>query len=189
MSPSLPCCSWPSFLAINLCSFFPLISRFLQICCDVAKWLGPVLARYRIVQLLVSVLVFVFLFVFVFVLVLQRSPFYKLSIILGDSDMRQYLFLHQGVLEKHWPTSRGRWLSLNLRWQITISGGRFFLLDHLHIFPTLGYFVLWSQVFRGTLPKLFLRRLTHGCFSPLMISGALIPKKIHSLFLLMCRLG
>ena len=41
-----------------LCSFFPLISRFLQICCDVAKWLGPVLARYRIVQLFVLAFVF-----------------------------------------------------------------------------------------------------------------------------------
>ena len=91
--------------------------------------------------------------------------------------MRQYLFLHQGVLAKHWQTSHGRWWSPNLQWQITISGGRT-NLDHLHIFSTLGYFVLWSQVFRGTLPKLFLRRLTHGCFSLLMISGALLPKNI-----------
>ena len=103
--------------------------------------------------------------------------------------MRQYLFLHQGVLEKHWQTSHGRWWSPNLQWQITISGGRT-NLDHLHIFSTPGYWGLWSQVFRGTLLKLFLRRLTHGCFSPLMISGALLPKKtFHSLFLLMCRMG
>ena len=34
-----------------------------------------------------------------------------------------FSFSHEGVLEKHQQTSRGRWCSPSLQWQIAISGG------------------------------------------------------------------
>ena len=52
------------------------------------------------------------------------------------------------------------------------------IVDHVHICSSAGCCGLWNQAFRATLQKPFLRRLTHGCFSLLMISGALLPKNI-----------